>query len=480
MVMKMKKKIIAMLSALSLILSGGSVLADNKYSDEFDVFEQVAGYISTYYIDDSLGDQDIMNKAISKLVENNDEKLVELLKSMLSALDPYSEFFTAEEYKGFVNDINKTFYGIGVQIEQKDDYVEIVAFTPNSPSEKAGIQTGDKISKVDGADMKGQALAAVRGAILGELGTEVGITVLRGNQEYTYTIKRAEVNGNTVSYTKLGDKVGYVRIVDMSSHTADEFADALKSADSDGVKDIIIDLRGNVGGYLSCAIDIGQMIIPKGVIVSTKYRQSFMDKTYMSSLSKTKYNFNVLVDDYTASAAEILASAIQDSGAGKLIGERTYGKGVIQSTFPLSNGSVFKLTVGKYQTRNGHDINEKGIEPDEFIVNYNDPIDTSKYTPFTYKEKWSVGAADNNVKAAKERLYLLNYYDGDINDKFDEELAEAVTKFQSDSKIYPYGVLDITTQTKIENAFAKLEVVVDKQLDRAYEIFTGEPYLKKE
>lgn len=472
----MKKKIIAVLSAFSLILSGSAVFADNNYSDEFNVFEQVAGYISTYYIDDSLNDQDIMNKAISKLVESNDEKLVELLKSMLSALDPYSEFFTAEEYKSFVNQINKTFYGIGVQIEKKNDYIEIVAFTPNSPSERAGILTGDKISKVDGADMKGKPLTTVRSAILGELGTDVEVTVLRGNEEHTYTIKRAEVNGNTVSYSKLGDSVGYIRIVDMSSHTAEEFADALKSADDDNIKDIILDLRGNVGGYLSCAVDIGKMIVPKGVIVNTKYRQSFMDKTYTSDLEKTKYNFNVLVDDYTASAAEILASAIQDSGAGKLIGEKTYGKGVIQSTFPLSNGSVFKLTVGKYQTRNGSDINEKGIEPDEFIVNYTDPIDTSKYTPFTYKERWSVGSSGDNIKAAKERLYLLNYYDGDIDDTFDSALAESIEKFQTDQEIYPYGVLDITTQTKIENAFAKLEVIVDKQLDRAYELFTGKPY----
>lgn len=473
----MKKKIIAAAAALSMFF-GTATYAE--YSDEFDVFEQVAGYISTYYIDDSLTDGDIMYKAISKFVENDDEHLVELLKSMLSALDPYSEFFTAEEYKGFVNNIDKTFYGIGVQIQQKEDYVEIVAFTQGSPSEKVGVRVGDKISAVDGVNMKGKDLETVRAAILGELGTDVRVTVLRDGEEYSYIVKRAEVNESTVSYSKLSDDVGYIRVVDMSSHTADEFADALKKADEDNIKNIVMDLRGNLGGYLDCAVKMGEMVVPKGVIISTKYRQSFMDKTYMSKLEKTKYNFNVLVNDYTASSAEILASAMQESGAAKLIGERTYGKGVIQSTFPLSNGSVFKLTVGKYQTRNGNDINEVGIEPDEFIVNYTDPIDTSKYTPFTYKYKWTEGSSDNNIKAAKERLYLMNYYDGEINSNFDSELTEAIKKFQRDNEIYPYGVLDVTTQTKMENAFAKLEVIVDKQLDRAYELFTGEHYLNLE
>lgn len=476
----MKKKLIALFSAACMLFGGINALAAQELSDEYDVFEQVAGYISTYYIDDTLKDQDIMNLGISELLRNNDDMLVELLKSMLSALDPYSEFFTAEEYRGFVNNINKTFYGIGVRINQKDDYVVVEGFTSGSPAEAAGMMTGDKISKVNGEDMRGKNTNQVREAIAGELGAEVQVSVLRDGREYTYTVKRAAVNESTVGYKKLSDTVGYISILDMSDHTAVEFADALAEADADNISNIILDLRDNVGGYLDCATDICKMIIPKGVIVDTKYRQSFMNKTYYSELEKPKYSFNVLVNDYTASAAEILASAIQDSGIGKLVGEKTYGKGVIQHTFPLSNGAVFKLTVGHYITRNGHEINEIGLSPDEFVVNYTEPIDTHKYTPFTYKVKWHVGDTDDNIKAAKERLYLLRYYDGEINDVFDTKLEEAIRTFQHENNIYPYGVLDLTTQTNIENKFAELEVLVDVQLNHAYEMFTGEPLPKEE
>jgi len=469
----MKKRFLAIVAAVSMFVGSINAFAEYEMSEEYNVFEQVAGYISTYYIDDKLTDYDIMLRGISELLKDDDEKLIELLKSTLSALDPYSEFFTAEEYQGFVNNINKTFYGIGVSIVQKGDYVVIEGFTAGSGAQAAGIMTGDKISKVNGESMKGKTTNDIRNAVAGELGTEVEVSVLRNDKEYTYKVIRGKVTEDTVSYTKLSDDVAYISIIDMSNHTADEFADALKSADNDKITNIILDLRDNVGGYLDCATDIGEMIIPEGIIVDTKYRQPFMNKTYYSSLKETKYKFNVLVNEYTASAAEILAGAIQDSGIGKLVGEKTFGKGVIQQTFPLSNGAVFKLTVGHYLTRNGHAINEIGLSPDEHVTNVTEPIDTGKYTPFTYKTKWHPGADDDNITAAKERLYLLRYYNGEINNNFDEGLVNAVKKFQEENNLYSYGVLDITTQTKIENEFAKLEVLSDKQLDMAYKMFTG-------
>lgn len=475
-----KKRLTAILSAVTLFFTGSHAFAEFVPSEEYDVFEQVAGYISTYYIDDSLNDFDIMIRALSKYLDGDDEKLVEILKDMLSSLDPYSEFFTAEEYQGFVNDINRTFYGIGVSIEKREDYVEVTGFTADSPSLKAGIEPGDKISKVNGVDVKGESLNFVRNMIVGELGTTVNVTVLRGSEEFTYTITRAEVNNSTVIYSKLDDEVAYIQIVDMSNHTASEFKETLDKVDADGITNIILDLRGNGGGYLSCAVDIAKMIVPEGKIISTRYRQPFMNKDFYSELKTTKYKFNVLVDEHTASAAEILASALQESGAGKLYGTETYGKGVIQTTFPLSNGSVFKLTVGQYETRDGNSIQDVGITPDFEIENRTTAIDTKKYTSFTQKQKWFEGDTDVNVRAAKERLYLMMYYNGDIDDYFDSELTEAIKLFQQDNNLYPYGVLDINTQTTISNVFGELEVMSDDQLDEAFKAFTGRAYFTEE
>ncbi|MBQ7975560.1 MAG: PDZ domain-containing protein, partial [Clostridia bacterium] len=261
------KRIIAFIMSATLILTTPCALAEYEFSDEFDVFEQVAGYISTYYIDDSLNDSQIMFRAISEYLKDDDQKLLEMLKSMLLALDPYSEFFTKEEFMGFVNDINRTFYGIGVRIEQREGYVVITGFTQGSSAEAAGIMVGDKISKVNGEDMYGKNTNAVRNAIAGELGKVVNVTVLRDGESYTYDVARCEVNEDTVTYVKLSDEVAYISIIDMSDHTTEEFSNALEKADNDGIKNIILDLRNNGGGYLDCAVGIGRLIVPEGIIV---------------------------------------------------------------------------------------------------------------------------------------------------------------------------------------------------------------------
>ena len=475
-----KRRLIAAFASLALFVGTCPVFAEYEQSDEYNVFEQVAGYISTYYIDDTLTDQQIMNNAISEFVKGDDERLVELLKSMLKALDPYSEFYTAEEYSEFINNLNKTFYGIGVRIEVEGNYVVIVGFTAGSGAETAGIKLGDKISKVNGENMYGKTTTHVRNAIAGDLGKPVEITVVRDGAELTFDVIRGEVNEETVSYIKLSDKVGYISILDMSDNTTEEFVKALETADTDGITDIILDLRNNGGGYLSCAVAISSLIVPKGVIVDTKYRQPYMNKTYYSELENPKFKFNVLVNGYTASAAEILTSAIQESGVGTVIGEQTFGKGYIQSSFPLSNGAVFKLTVGHYITRDGNEINGVGITPDVVVENEALPVDTSKYTQFTFSNKWHVGSSDINIYSAKEKLYYLGYYEGVINNDFDELLEDAIKRFQDDNDLYAYGVLDITTQSRIDKKFSELEVLVDKQLIKAYELFTGEKELPEE
>lgn len=469
-----KRKIAAVLASIFVMSAGTSVFAEYTYSDEYDVAEQVAGYISTYYIDDSLKDQDIIQRAISEYLKEDDERLVEFLKKMLEALDPYSQYFTAEEYRGFINNVNKTFYGIGVIIEQREDYVEVTGFTSGSPAESVGIKAGDKISRVNEENMYGKNINQVRNAIAGELGTEVEVSILRDGAEHTYTVVRGEVNEDTVSYAKISDTVAYIGVIDMSDNTTEEFIEALAQADADGITNIILDLRNNVGGYLSCAVEMSNLVVPKGVIVATKYRQSFMDKTYYSELKDTKYKFNVLVNENTASAAEIFASALQDSGAGYLIGEKTYGKGVIQNMFPLSNGSVFKLTVGHYETRNGKNIDKVGITPNEIVTNETSLINSGTFNAFTFSQKWYEGSAGADIKAAKERLYYLGYYNGEVNEVFDSLLTEAIKNFQFEDNLYPYGVLDITTQTRLDSAFSKIEVLDDNQLERAYELFTGE------
>lgn len=473
--MKIKKIIAAGLSATIFILQSAAFAERAEdYGYGYQAAELVADYAAQLYIDEETNPDELIKAGISKMLEEDPEKLVPFLKTMISTLDPYSEYFTLEEYQGFLNEVNKSFYGIGVIIQKNGDYVEVMGFTKDSPSQNAGIMIGDKIAKVNGTDMYAKNMNEVRSAIMGEVGTQVTVTVLRDGELFDFSITRSMVNETTVTCDKISDDIAYIQITDMSLNTAEEFKEALAQADEWGIKKIVLDLRNNGGGYLTSSIDIAKQIVPAGLIVKTEYRESVQNKDYYSELSDSKYEFNVLVNEYTASAAEILASALQDSGAGRLIGKQTYGKAVIQQTFKLINNSYLKLTVGHYITRNGNEINGIGITPDEKVTNVSNPIDTSKYTEFDYKTKPMIGTEAENVRAAKERLYLLGYFTGAVDNKFDANLENAVVRFQADNELYPYGVLDITTQVRIENKFAKLEVLEDNQLTAAIEFFEKE------
>lgn len=472
--MKLKKLAAALLTA-SIMLSQ-PVFAEDKLSngssDGYDYFAKLMTYASQLYIDEDVTAEEIIGAALKKAVDEDSEFLDKLLKAGFSSLDEYSEYYTPDEFQDYINNINHTFYGIGVVIQKKGDYVELTNCMEDGSAYAAGMKAGDKIVRVDGADAVKKTIDEVQGMITGELDTEVEVTVLRDDKELTFKLKRRPVSSMTVSWAVLKGDIGYIRVINFAEKTDKEFADALAEMDKNGVSKIILDLRSNPGGYLISAVNAAKLIVPEGIIVQTMYRQEEKNEIFYSDLKEPKYKFNVLVDQNTASSAEILSGAMQDSGIGTLIGETTYGKAVIQEMFRLRDGG-FKITTGHYLTRDGHEINKKGIEPDEYVINTTQRVDMSKYTPFDYKIKWKVGDDSDSVKAAKERLRGLGYYSGEVNTEFDEALEKAVTDFQAATDLYPYGVLDISTQVRIENEFYKTDEVVDNQFEKAYTMFGG-------
>lgn len=479
----MKRKLTAIILSFVMLFVSGSVLAvgtetleESKYSGEYSAFELIAKYVAERYIDESLTEDEIMKKGISKLLENNDPLLVQLLKSTLESLDDYSEFYTPEEYKAFQDTLNQNFYGIGISMRMSDDgYVEIIDFVnEDSKAEKAGLKIGDKICKVDGEDVTGLSMSEVRNKIIGEENTSVRVSVLRDGEEFEFITTRVAVHESSVKTAELKGNIGYIQIITFNTTTTSEFTEALDWLREKNIKKIILDLRNNGGGLVSSSVEIAQQIVKKGKIIDVKFRDKKYNVTYESKLEKPEFDFAVLVNEYTASASEILASAIQDSKSGTLIGTKTFGKAVIQNTYPLSNGSVFKLTTGQYVTRNGKEINHIGLTPDVEVENNTDKIDTSNYTPFDYTTRQSYGDSADNIKAAKERLYLLEFYSGNTdNDVFDGELKTAIKDFQKANDLLSYGVLDIPTQKKIEKVFSKQEVTSDNQFEKAYELMGG-------
>ncbi len=469
--MKINKSVTAVLMSLMLITP--SVFAEEELSNEYTYVDKLFGYASEMYVDESLTKEEIFNMALNKYLEENPDAVLDILKAGFSKIDDYTEFYTPNDYQQYVDSINHTFYGIGVIIQKNSDYVELVRVLKDGDAKAVGMEIGDKIIKVDGVDMKDKTVDEVQNAIVGELGTTVSITVLRGDQELTFTLTRKAVSAATVDYLMLDDNIAYVSVLNFAQTTSQEFADVLEELDKNNVTRIILDLRDNPGGYLISAVEIANMIVPEGIIVQTMYRQSENNVTFYSDLKEAKYKFAVLVNENTASAAEILTGAMQDSGIATVIGETTYGKAVIQEMFTLRDGNAFKITTGRYLTRNGREINHIGLEPDMYIVNTTEAIDVSKYDEIDYSAETRFADVSDNIIPIKERLYVMGYYMSDMGNVFDSELEAAVLDFQISKGLTPTGALDRITMVQIENEFAKTEVTVDNQLYEAYELFGG-------
>ena len=474
------KKIIMLLTAFAVtaqpVVFAQTAEKEIDTSIEYQGYEMISDYIANQYIDDTYTAEDIMKLGVSAYLEKyGDDALVEFLKGALHALDDYSDFFTREEYIEYMNEINSTFYGLGVSLQQNGEYVEIVEFVEEGGlAQQSGFQVGDKIVAVGGVDVVGCSVTEVRNLVVGELGTAVDITVLRGDERINLVGIRTAVNTSTVSGTVLKDGIGYVKILSFSKNTAEEFTDIVNKMKSENVKKLILDLRNNGGGQVIAAVDVARQIVPKGKIIDVEYRDKNLNHTYNSDLREPPFEIVTLVNEHTASSAEILASAIQDSGVGILMGENTYGKAVIQSPFYVNNGMVIKLTIGSYITRNGNEINKVGLIPDILVENEKKKVDTSAYTRFDFITPVSLGASGDNVMAAKERLSDMNYYSGNMhNDVYNVDLKESVTLFQRKHGLTDSGVLDIPTQIKLKEVFEQLDMELDTQLDEAYKYLGG-------
>ena len=477
---KLTKKITTLLIAFAVtaqpIVFAQTAEKEIETSIEYQGYEVISEYIANQYIDDTYTAEDIMKMGVSAYLEKyGDDVLVEFLKGALHALDDYSDFFTREEYIEYMNEINSTFYGLGVSLQQNGEYVEIVEFVEEGGlAQQSGFQVGDKIVAVGGVDVVGCSVTEVRNLVVGELGTAVDITVLRGDERINLVGIRTAVNTSTVSGTVLKDGIGYVKILSFSKNTAEEFTDIVNKMKSENVKKLILDLRNNGGGQVIAAVDVARQIVPKGKIIDVEYRDKNLNHTYNSDLREPPFEIVTLVNEHTASSAEILASAIQDSGVGILMGENTYGKAVIQSPFYVNNGMVIKLTIGSYITRNGNEINKVGLIPDILVENEKKKVDTSSYTKFDFITPVSLGASGDNVMAAKERLSDMNYYSGNMhNDVYNVDLKESVALFQRKHGLTDSGVLDIPTQIKLKEVFEQLDMELDTQLDEAYKYLGG-------
>lgn len=312
--------------------------------------------------------------------KTKDDKLVNgAIKGMFSGLDdPYSQYYTKEEFKRLKEQTSGSFVGIGVIISPSpdDDYLTVVSPIQGSPAEKSGIEAGDKIVKVDGKNVFAKNSDEAISMIKGKEGTTVELTLKRDGKEFDVKVKREEIVSKSVEGKMLEDKIGYVRITSFSENTYKEFKTALDRLKSEGMKGLILDVRDNGGGLLNICKDIADELIGEGTIVYTKD-----NKGNTEYLKSDKDNLGlpiaILTNGNSASASEILTGAIVDNKAGISIGTTTFGKGLVQSVRELKDGTGFKLTTAQYFTPSGDYINEKGIKPTIEEKNPEKQLDTA-------------------------------------------------------------------------------------------------------
>lgn len=302
----------------------------------------------------------------------DDEKLKEgAIKGYIEGLgDPYTEYISKEDMKSYTENIMGNFVGIGIYMAKNTDVnlVEIISPIKNSPAEKAGIQPGDFIKKVNGKEYTADDLNTISEIIKGEEGTTVNIEILRGSETLTFNIKRETIKVNQIEGEVLEGDIGYIQVPSFDEYTSKDFKAKFEELQRKNIKSLIIDLRNNGGGIVTEALGIADLIADKGSVLLYTVDKNNNEKTEKSSNNPIiNMPIVVLVNGNTASSSEILSGALKDLGKATIIGTKTYGKGVIQNILTLNDGSGIKITSEEYQTPKRNKINKVGIEPDEVV-----------------------------------------------------------------------------------------------------------------
>ena len=402
--MKDKKQFVKGIIAgfvIALILAEGAMLGRNFLESREDSAKEESGQLNLTGASVETKLDEIQALMETYYLEEIDADQVEnyLYKGAVAGLgDIYAAYYTKEEYQSMIDSTNGSYYGIGVEISQNmtTGIITISRIFEGSPAEEAGLLPGDVMYKIAGQEVTGEDLNKVVALIKGEEHTTVAVEVARdGEDDYLeFEVERRTIEVPTVESEMLENQIGYIAISSFDDVTTDQFITALDNLESQGMKALVVDLRNNGGGLVSSVCAILDRLLPEGLIVYTEDKYGNREEEYSDADHYFDKPLAVLVNGNSASASEIFAGAIKDYGIGALVGTTTYGKGIVQKIYPLSDGTAVKLTVSKYYTPNGNNIHGTGIEPD-VVVELDKRLQNAVEVP---REE------DNQLQAAVEAL----------------------------------------------------------------------------
>ncbi|MFC4776848.1 S41 family peptidase [Paenibacillus sp. GCM10023252] len=399
--------------------------------------------------------QDLINGAAVGMVE--------------SLEDPYSNYLVGEQGEAYTQGYEGRIFGVGAEVRLEDGQYMITSLTKGAPAERGGLMPEDVILEVDGTPLKDKTFQDLIGMLRGEEGTKVKLKLARAGQEepYEVTLKREEIPIHTVTHEMLEDGIGHITISRFGEQTAEEFDEAIAALRKQGLKGLLLDMRSNPGGLLKPTIAIADKLIPKDkVILQVVYKNERQVITYKSKQrEKWELPITVLVNGQSASASEVLTAALKESAGAKVIGETTYGKGIVQAFNQFKDGSVLSLTEAEWKTPGGTWIHKKGVVPD---IKVTLPAYAS-LRPLPSGTPLKQGSFGEDVKTLQTMLGVLGYPSGPQEGLFDDTTTAALKRFQRDEGLTANGVLNDKTSYVLLSQLREQLKKDDSQLKRGEE-----------
>lgn len=390
----------------------------------------------------------------------NDQQLLDgAIKGMVEALkDPYSTYMNKKQTQEFMSDLESTFSGIGAEVTQRNGILTIVSPIKDSPAEKAGLKPNDQIMKINNQSTENLSLNQAIDKIRGPKGTKVTLEILRPGEQNTFTISvmRDEIKQETIEAKSLSGQIGYLKITQFSEGTSKDFFRQLEGLEQKGIQGLVIDVRGNPGGLLDSVQQILEHFVPSGQpIMMTEERGRKREVYYGKADERKPYPIAVLIDNGSASASEILAIGLQESADGIIVGEKSFGKGTVQTAVDFHDGSNLKLTMAKWLSPKGNWIDQhggsKGVKPD-IQVKYPDYV---KVVPPQPKETFKLDMNSEQIKSMQMILEALGYSPGRKDGYFDPKTETALKSFQRTKRLAITGQLDQKTADILREEFIK-------------------------
>ncbi|MDY6825934.1 MAG: S41 family peptidase [Bacillota bacterium] len=427
--------------------------AQSNYDEDTEIlFEAMDAITNNYY---TPVDEDI-------LIEGAVQGMIESLG------DPQVQYYDADALDAFLLNTQGSYGGIGVRIIEVEDDVVVFETFASTPAEREGLTPGDRIIEADGHDLSGKGIDYVVELLRGPANTFVDIVIKRpgADEPIVLKVEREEIRVASVFSEMLEDGLGYIKISSFDSHTAEEFTSQFKTIEQSGLsKGLILDMRDNPGGLVDQAVAIAKLLVPEGEIVRLVGRNDDVKTIYYSSAVKKPYPIVVLINEESASSAELLAGALQDRGAALLVGKTTFGKASVQQLVYLSDDQAILLTMARYFTPSGRDIHQHGIEPD-FEV---DMPEILRYYRYFLPGRLERGDYGPHVEMLQMMLEQIGYTI-DVIGYFDEQTTRALTDFQTAAGIKRSGVFDDQTWIQLREALDIAAREQDEQLNFALDL----------